>query len=74
LLIMKIMERSIERGLEECDFMKGDEQYKSDWTTESKANLKIKLVNKKFGSNLCNWGIRIAKETKMEKFLGRFLQ
>jgi len=73
LLLAKVIEKCIERKTKELDFMKGGESYKFDWTAKYRRNIKIKLVNKRLASNLFHWGIRIIKQTKMEKLHGRFL-
>jgi CelD/BcsL family acetyltransferase involved in cellulose biosynthesis len=71
LLTLKIIEKCIEEGLQEFDFMKGDEPYKSKWTGTYKINLEIKFVNKKLTSRLYNWGIRKLKKAKIDKALER---
>jgi CelD/BcsL family acetyltransferase involved in cellulose biosynthesis len=73
LLHWKVIEKSIEKGLKEYDFLKGDETYKSYWTAKYRRNLKITFVNKKFNSRLYNLGIRTIKKSKINKLLERSL-
>jgi CelD/BcsL family acetyltransferase involved in cellulose biosynthesis len=73
LILMKVIEKCIERKIEEYDLLKGDEQYKFDWTAKYRRNLGIRFVNNKFTSNLLNWGIKTVKQTKMDKLLEKFL-
>ena len=69
LLTLKIIEKCIEKGLKEFDFMKGDEPYKSKWTKIYRINLKIKFVSKRLTSRLYNWGIKTLKKAKIDKTL-----
>lgn len=69
LIFAKLIEKCIERKIEEFDFMKGDEPYKFGWTAKYRRNLGIKFVNKKFTSNLYDWGIKMMKRMKVDKIL-----
>jgi len=73
LILMRVIEKCIERKIEEYDLLKGGEHYKFDWTAKYRRNLGIRFVNNKFTSNLLNWGIRTVKQTKMDKLLEKFL-
>ena len=73
LLLLKIIEKSIAKGLGELDFLKGDEAYKFRWTSSYRQNLKITFVNNKFTSNLYNFGISNIKRLKMSELLQRSL-
>lgn len=73
LILMKIIEKCIERKIEECDFLKGGEQYKSYWTAKYRRNLKIKFANKRLTSNLYQWGIRMVKQMKIDKILEKLI-
>ena len=73
LTLVKVIEKCIEKKIEEYDLLKGGEPYKFDWTEKYRRNLGIRFVNKRFTSNLYHWGIRTVKQTKMDKLLGRIL-
>lgn len=73
LIFAKVIEKCIERKIEEFDFLKGGELYKFRYTAKYRRNLDIRFVNNKFTSNLLNWGIRTVKQTKMDKLLEKFL-
>ena len=64
LLCLEVIERSIDRGLEEYDFMKGAEAYKFDWTSENRRNLGIRFVNRKLASSIRNIGVKVLRKTK----------
>ena len=72
LLFAKVIEKCIERKIEEFDFMKGDEPYKFGWTEKYRRNLGIRFVNKWFTSNLYDWGIKTMKRMKVDKLLEKF--
>ena len=67
LLHAKVIEKCIEKKIEEFDFMKGDESYKLKYTKMMRRNWNIRFANKKFTTNLYNWGIKTAKRTKLSK-------
>jgi len=69
LLEYKVIEKCIENNLIEYDMMKGEESYKSQWTSKYRRNLGIRFINKKITSNIYNWGIQTVKP--MNKLLGR---
>lgn len=66
LRFLKIIERSINRGLEEYDFMKGDEAYKFEWASENRRNLGIRFVNRKLTSNIRDAGVKLLRKGKMK--------
>jgi len=74
LITAKVIEKCIEKGIKEYDFMKGDEPYKFDWTTKYRRNFNIRFVNKKLTSNLYDLGIKAIKQVGMDKILGKFLE
>lgn len=44
LLIMRLIQDSIQRGLDEFDFLRGDEDYKNDWTSLSRSSFEVRSV------------------------------
>jgi len=72
LVHQKIMEKCIMNRIKEFDFLKGDEPYKFNWTRNYRRNLNLRMVNKKFASNLFDFTIRTVKQTKTDKILGKF--
>ena len=74
LIIAKVVEKCIQKKIKEFDFLKGGEPYKFKYTARYRRNLNIRFVNKKrLTSNIYNWGMSIAKKTKIDKILGQFL-
>jgi CelD/BcsL family acetyltransferase involved in cellulose biosynthesis len=73
LITAKVLEKCIEKGVREYDFMKGDESYKFDWTTEFRRNMGIKFVNKKLSSKAYSWGIKTLKKMSLDKSIGEYL-
>jgi hypothetical protein len=72
LVLLKVIEKCIERKIKEFDFMKGGESYKFRYSVKHRRNLGIKFVNKKFTSNLYDWGIKTMKRMKVDKILEEF--
>lgn len=64
LLLMKVIEKCIERKIEEFDFLKGDEQFKFKWTAKYRRNLGIRFVNNRLTSKLLNWGLQWVRKRK----------
>jgi CelD/BcsL family acetyltransferase involved in cellulose biosynthesis len=58
LLLLKVFEDCIERGVSEYDFMQGAERYKFFWTSKFRQTLDIRFVNSKFSSNLIAFACR----------------
>jgi CelD/BcsL family acetyltransferase involved in cellulose biosynthesis/Fe-S-cluster containining protein len=52
LLLWKVLEICVEKGISEYDFMQGDEPYKSDWTAKHRQNMTVSFVNNKLSSKL----------------------
>jgi CelD/BcsL family acetyltransferase involved in cellulose biosynthesis len=73
LAFTKVVEKCIERKIEEYDLLKGGESYKFRFTAKYRTNLGIRFVNKGFASNFYHWGTRMVKQTKMDKLFGKFL-
>ena len=63
LLLIKIIEKCINQGFTEYDFMKGEESYKSTWTKKYKTNFSLKLVNKRLSSQLISLCLETKKRT-----------
>lgn len=70
---LKIIEKCIEKRLEEYDFLKGGEAYKFNWTAKYRRNLRITFVNKKFTSNLYDLGLRTIKKLRINQLLEKSL-
>jgi CelD/BcsL family acetyltransferase involved in cellulose biosynthesis len=73
LMIMKVLERCIEKKIKEYDFMRGDESYKFTWSKEYRRNLNTKFVSNKLSSRLYDLGINTMKRAKLTRVLDRFL-
>ena len=73
LILGKVMEKCVQKKMKEFDLLKGGDRYKFRWATGYRRNLTIKFVNRKFTSTLYHWGIRKAKQMKLGRTLGRFL-
>jgi hypothetical protein len=69
LMCLKMIEKCIERKLEEYDLLKGDETYKFNWTSKYRTNMMIRFVNKKFTSIFYDWGIKALKKTGASSIL-----
>jgi CelD/BcsL family acetyltransferase involved in cellulose biosynthesis len=63
LLLIKIIERGIEQGFNEFDFMKGGEPYKLKWTKKYRQNFSLSLTNKRVSSQLIKLAIKTKKAT-----------
>ena len=57
---MHIIENCIQKGLKEYDMMRGDEPYKSEWTTLARKNLEVRFVQKGVFPRIYNWLIKKA--------------
>jgi CelD/BcsL family acetyltransferase involved in cellulose biosynthesis len=60
LIQMHIIEDCIQKGLKEYDMMRGDEPYKSEWTTLARKNLEVRFVRKGTFPRIYNWLIKKA--------------
>ena len=52
LLLLKVLETCVEKGISEYDFMQGDEYYKSNWTDKRRQNTNVSFVNNKLHSRI----------------------
>lgn len=57
ILLLKIFNQCVKKGLSEYDFMQGDESYKFDWTKKYRQNMNIQFFNKKFSSMMISLGL-----------------
>lgn len=57
LLLWKVLEECVEKGISEYDFMQGDESYKFDWTDKQRQNINVRFVNNKPSSKLISLAI-----------------
>lgn len=73
LIVMKVIERCIEKKIKEYDFMRGAESYKFAWSEEYRRGLDTKFVSNRPASRLRDLGISFVKRTKLTKILARFL-
>lgn len=71
LVLAKVIEKCIEKGIKEYDLMKGSEVYKSKWTKTYRKNFGIRITNRKLTSSLYDWGIKAIKRTKVDEVLTR---
>jgi len=55
---MHIIENCIRKGLKEYDMMRGNEPYKSEWTTLARKNLEVRFVRKGTFPRIYNWLIQ----------------
>jgi CelD/BcsL family acetyltransferase involved in cellulose biosynthesis len=47
--------RAIEEGMEEFDFLQGDESYKYSWTKTARTNLEIRIFNKSIKARIVHF-------------------
>jgi len=73
LLLVKTLEKCVEKGINEYDLMKGDEPYKFKWTKTTRTNVNVIFVNHKLTSSLYGWGIRVAKRIGIGKIMEKFI-
>jgi CelD/BcsL family acetyltransferase involved in cellulose biosynthesis len=73
LLHWKVIELSNQKGLTECDFLKGDELYKSDWASTYRINSKITFADKKFTSDLFYLGLEAARKLRVSEAPTKFV-
>ena len=52
LLFKHLIKYCFDKGLQEFDFLKGDEPYKYRWTKSNRKNLRVEIVNKRISSKL----------------------
>ncbi len=58
LLLLKIFEKCIEKGITEFDFMQGSESYKFDWTRKYRQSINVRFVNKRLSSKVINFLVK----------------
>lgn len=72
---LKVIERCIKKGISECDFLKGGEHYKFEWTNTYRTNLGFRFVNKnKTVTKMYDLGIKTIKKIKMDKIFENLVQ
>jgi hypothetical protein len=69
LVINQIIEKCIERGIKEFDFMGGDEPYKFKWNAKHRTRTNVRIVNRKTSSLLYHMGIKAMKKIKIDRIL-----
>jgi hypothetical protein len=52
LLLWKVLDDCVEKGISEFDFMQGNEAYKFDWTNKYRRSMNVRFVNDRFSSKL----------------------
>jgi CelD/BcsL family acetyltransferase involved in cellulose biosynthesis len=60
--MMKIIEESIQNGLEKIDFLKGQASYKFHWTSSERDNYRITIARKGFGGRYRVWLFEVLKK------------
>jgi CelD/BcsL family acetyltransferase involved in cellulose biosynthesis len=73
LLTLKVLEKCIEEGISEYDFMQGDEAYKFDWTNEFRQSINLKWVNEKLSSRVLNSGLRVLEKSRVNQVIFKYL-
>ncbi len=73
LLASKVMEHCIEKGILEFDFGKGCQLSKLRYPVSVRRNWNILFKNRKPLAGLYNWGIKRAKQTRMDVVMNKFL-
>jgi CelD/BcsL family acetyltransferase involved in cellulose biosynthesis len=72
---LKVIEKCIEKGITECDFLKGGEPYKFEWTNSYRRNLGFRFVNKsKKESILYGFAIKTLRRARLDRVFGKFLR
>ena len=73
LLTLKVLEKCIEEGISEYDFMQGDEAYKFDWTSEFRQSSNLKWVNEKLTSKVLDSGLKVLEKSKVDQMIFRYI-
>jgi hypothetical protein len=73
LLTLKVLERCIEKGISEYDFMQGDEAYKFDWTDKYRQNINIKWVNERLSSKILDASLKVLNKGKFDKIIVKYI-
>jgi len=69
LQILKILERCIEENTKEFNFFGGYTSYKFNWCKAYRKNFTFRFVNKKLSSTALNLGMRLTRNSKINRFL-----
>jgi CelD/BcsL family acetyltransferase involved in cellulose biosynthesis len=64
LLLWKVLEMCVEKGIFEYDFMQGDECYKYEWTDKRRQNMTVSFVNNKLYSRIVSLLLDVASMSK----------
>jgi len=70
ILILHVVERSIQKGLKECDLMRGDEPYKWLWTTNARTNIQVQVIRKGIYARMYGWVTRNKSVLSLTRKLG----
>ena len=74
LLTLKVLEKCIEEGIVEYDFMQGNEAYKFDWTSKYRQNINLKWVNEKLSSKILDSGLKVLAKSRFDRVLFRYIE
>jgi len=67
LLFSYCIENAILEGMEEFDFLRGNEDYKYRWTKQERKNLRVKIFNDTFKGKIAYWFYRSKAQIKTIK-------
>ena len=70
----KYIEKCIQKGIKEYDFLKGDELYKFRFTKNYRRNFSVSFVRNRIRSKFLNLGRKSVERIKMKKILEKFLK
>ncbi len=73
LLRLHVAKDCIRKGFKEYDLMRGDEPYKSNWRTQNRKNLEMRLINKRLFAKLYGWATRNRTALFVSEKLGQSL-
>ena len=74
ILILNVLKECIKKGIEEFDFLQGDDSYKFKWTKKYRNTINITFINKKQSSKLINFALKMAnKMPYTEKILNQLI-
>jgi len=63
LLMLKVLEECVNKGIYEYDFMQGAESYKFDWTSKYRQSMNVRFANKKISSKLISSILKILNKS-----------
>jgi len=72
LLFGYCIENAISEGMQEFDFLQGNEQYKYKWTSEHRKNLDIRIYRDSLKGNIISWAE--TNRTKSKEFIKKVLK